>query len=340
MKRLLLQILLFIMPFVGVALIYVVFDPFKLIYSYDNYYEEDDRFININKDYATVQNYLNKYELQKYNTYIFGNSRANVFGHKYMETKMPGSKIYCFDAVEESLYGIGAKIRFLDSMNVPIKDVLIILDSFALAQTTNSNSHLTIKHYALNGYTRFDYHLLFFKAYLNPVFIAALADFKCFKTFRQYMENYIIADTDVYSYNPTHNSFNYENLEQVIKKDEEQWYAERKNVFLGRSDVLQTNGVVIRDAQLAILRDMQKVFTRHNTRCKIVINPLYDQKKMNTQDALTLNNIFGPDVVYDFSGINDITEDFRNYYEVSHYRPHVARAILDSIYGSAVNQNN
>ena len=54
--------------------------------------------------------------------------------------------------------------------------------------------------------------------------------------------------------------------------------------------------------------------------------PLYPE------DEKALRAIFGDDCVFNFSGINKWTTDYHNYYEVSHYRPHVASEIMDSIY--------
>lgn len=42
--------------------------------------------------------------------------------------------------------------------------------------------------------------------------------------------------------------------------------------------------------------------------------------------------LFGENNIYDFPGVNSITEDYHNYYEDSHYRPCVARFILQTIY--------
>jgi len=36
--------------------------------------------------------------------------------------------------------------------------------------------------------------------------------------------------------------------------------------------------------------------------------------------------------VYDFSGKNKLTTPIGNYYETSHYRPHVANKIMELIY--------
>ncbi len=83
---------------------------------------------------------------------------------------------------------------------------------------------------------------------------------------------------------------------------------------------------------MALLRNMKKIFDQQHTQYRIVISPLYDQVKLSSRDVTVLQNIFGSENVFDFSGINTITADMHNYYEGSHYRPHVARQIMDSIY--------
>ena len=69
----------------------------------------------------------------------------------------------------------------------------------------------------------------------------------------------------------------------------------------------------------------------------------YDEQKkyINGADVNDLIIIFsytgnyfleGKQNVFDFSGINFITNDYHNYYENSHYRPHVADYIMKEIY--------
>ena len=41
---------------------------------------------------------------------------------------------------------------------------------------------------------------------------------------------------------------------------------------------------------------------------------------------------FGKENVYDFSGINEFTEDYHNYYEAGHYRPLLGNKLLERIY--------
>ncbi len=81
-----------------------------------------------------------------------------------------------------------------------------------------------------------------------------------------------------------------------------------------------------------MLNEIIDVFRKQKTEYKIIISPAYDQLKLAPQDKIQLENIFGKENVYDFAGINPITNNYRNYYEHSHYRPHVTKHILSEIY--------
>ena len=77
---------------------------------------------------------------------------------------------------------------------------------------------------------------------------------------------------------------------------------------------------------------MRDILVKNHTNFKIVISPLYDQRKLNPQDLSRLNEIFGPGHIYDFSGKNSFTGDYHNYYETSHYRLPVTDSIISMIY--------
>jgi len=58
------------------------------------------------------------------------------------------------------------------------------------------------------------------------------------------------------------------------------------------------------------------------------------KQKLSVDDVEKLQNVFGRNNVYDFSGHNLFTKDYNNYYETSHYRPSVAADILSIIYNT------
>ena len=65
---------------------------------------------------------------------------------------------------------------------------------------------------------------------------------------------------------------------------------------------------------------------------RVLISPDYDQKELHPYDRKILQSIFGKENVYDFSGINEFTKDYHNYYESGHYRPSLGNKLLERIY--------
>jgi hypothetical protein len=102
--------------------------------------------------------------------------------------------------------------------------------------------------------------------------------------------------------------------------------------FYPRESIPSYSPVSIQDQQKIMLSEIENIFQKWNTDYKIIFSPIYDQLKLNKQDLIYLENLFGKQNVFDFSGINEITNDYTNYYEWSHYRPHAAREILLILY--------
>ena len=92
------------------------------------------------------------------------------------------------------------------------------------------------------------------------------------------------------------------------------------------------NEAVLKDKQVEMLHDIRSIFLKKKTQYKIVISPLFDQKKINRKDLKILQNVFGERTIHDFSGSNELTRNIRNYRDSGHYRPHVARHIMKSVY--------
>jgi len=86
------------------------------------------------------------------------------------------------------------------------------------------------------------------------------------------------------------------------------------------------------------LKKIKEIFTRHNTRYKIIISPIYDQIPLEQEQLNLLYEVFGKENVYDFSGKNRFTEPISNYYETVHFKPYVAHEILNIVYQSNKDQ--
>jgi hypothetical protein len=322
---------LFILPILIIPIFYIIFDPFKVLYEYQNYYPIENQYVFINRDVVSTRNFLNNFPEKNYTSFIFGNSRSIFFNSSDWSDRIVNKYVYHFDASDESIFGIYKKLYLISNYNVSLNNCLVILDESTLIHTTNEHiGHLFIKDYILTGQSKYWFHLEFFKAFLNPKFLFAFTDYTIFRIYRPYMVNLI--ENREFKYDPITNDLIADKAEKQIEEGLYLNYINHNSVFYSRSGKLSYSPAIIQSPQIDLCLKIKNIFDKHNTKFKIIISPLYDQKKLNPKDLEILKLIFGCSNVFDFSGINSITIDYHNYYETSHYRPKIGQQIMDSIY--------
>ena len=120
--------------------------------------------------------------------------------------------------------------------------------------------------------------------------------------------------------------------EKQIKQEGEAYWKNRKKEFPERDGTATIAEPAIFHRQRMVLDEIMEVLRRHGTSIRVLISPDYNQKKLHPDDREILQGIFGKENVYDFSGINEFTEDYHNYYEAGHYRPLLGNKLLERIY--------
>jgi hypothetical protein len=330
-KKFALKLILFTAPFWLVALSYMVYDPFKVLYSYDNLY--DNYFVNINRDYASSQLFLQNKTTHPYNAFIFGSSRTMAFRTKDWsrhigKTEQP----FVFDASSEKLSGMWSKIHFLDQNHTHIKHALIIVcGDHTFADPQEMDGLLFIRHPQVDKHKNWiQFHELFFSSYMKDYFFVRYLDYQFFKTQRSYRsKNMEFIEVKVDSIT---NDLYRTDLDRKLQADAVSYYKQADSLFYKRENWLQYRHPQLNEDKINRLKEIKVIFDKHHTDYQIVISPLYDQKKLHPKDVQRLEAIFGKAHLHDFSGINAITQSKFNYYENSHYRPVVGKYIMDSIY--------
>lgn len=334
-KKFISKFCVFLTPFFFIIIIYIVKDPFKTIYSYPSYYKNNSiQGVILNRDYVSFETYKSTSLKYNFDSFIFGNSRS-IFYKKDIWQKYlsPNSEIFHFDASGESLFGVESKIRYLDNEGIAIKNALLVIDESVLSNTDDSKGFLLMKHYSLSGKNRLSFELEFFKAFLNFKFISSYLYFQITGKIEPFMKNLSILDDRPMNYDLKGNEISFNEIDSLIKNSPDKFYTKEKvNVFYNRDSKPRYGNVTLNSRSIKMLDYISKIFKKHNTKFRIIISPLYDQVKINPKDLSVLNKIFDNENVFDFSGKNQFTNDFHNYYETSHYRPMVAEKILSNIY--------
>jgi hypothetical protein len=334
MKKFIVAILLFFIPVFILMLIYIAIDPFKVIRRYDTFYDPKARgWVGLDKDYISTTTFDNNYQREKYNSFIFGNSCSFFYQisdwKKHLDEK---SYCYHFNATGESLYALQKKIQYIDKKNIKIKNALVVLDYSTLIRDKPRTGHIYIISPHLENNKNFIcFHFTFLLAFLSPKFLYAYIDFKFSGKVKPYMKEGHLIDDRPFAYDNIKNEMQFVSFEELISKGK--FYTEeRKKLFFQRDSIQTFSPVAIAGEQKKILQNIFKTFYKHNTNYKIIISPGYNQIKLNSHDLDFLIHLFGRKNVFNFSGINKITSDYNNYYEIMHYRPTVSREIMKVIY--------
>lgn len=332
MKKFIIYVVVFTIPFICILCLYCILDPYKVIKKYDIYIESGkygDIIPNI--DYVSTSMFDKNNDKERYDSFILGNSRSIFYEidtwNKYIGND---NSCYHFDASGESIYGMYLKVKHINNSGNKIKNCLFVIDYSTLSKTEPHKGVIGMKSPILeNNKTLFKFHKTTFLACIKLEFIVNYILFKVFNK----IENNPIVDTRIRDYDAITNELRFLDFENTIEKNPLSFYScEKIKVFYERDSIQKYSDKVIKEKQLEYLTYIKNVFDSHKTNYKIIISPLYDQKKINTTDIQQLNIIFGKGNVFDFSGINEMTQDYHNYYENSHYRPHVAAEIMSIIY--------
>ena len=333
MKKFIRKTILFFLPFAFLAVLYFILDPFKVLYKYDSYFNYSvNGVVFLNTNYVSTTNFDNYYEKYHYNSFIFGNSRGWFFEISDWKKHIGSEPAYHFTTGGESLYAIHKKVLYLDKKGVDLKNALLVLDHEILAQDGPKNGHLGVMAPQLeDNQNWFQFHLASLKGFFNISFMYAYIDFIVSGRVKTYMDRNKLLDNRPFRYNYKTNQISFAHYERLINNNN-YYNEERMKVFYERENKTSYSPVSIAENQKIMLFEIREILKKHETNYKIILSPIYSQELLAEEDLAYLKLLFGDKNVFNFSGKNTFTEDYQNYYESDHYRPHVAKEILEIIY--------
>lgn len=310
-----------------------------VIWPYPTYIQNGKhQHIFINKDFVSVETYLKHKRTEQYDAFILGNSRSIYYPIGEWKKWIKGKTPFHMDAAGETLWGINAKLRLLDSLQVPVSDVLIITDPGSMKGIEDIEMPLLVKHPALSGRHWLSYQWIFLKSFLRWNFIFPYLDLKYGRGFQDYMRRWGVFDNYLLGYDSLMNEMTIPEIDEEIASNPHAYYQKMKLNF---DSVLHQKGLnyppLLNEKRKKLWMEIKEITNRKNIQLRIVISPLFEGRPMALADEIWLEATFGAGVVFNFTGENTITKNRFNYYENSHYRPHVATFILNSIYSGKTN---
>ena len=290
-------------PFIALLVVYFLNDPFMVLRHYNRY---DNSPVMLNEGYIGWQMYMNNRDSIAFDSFIMGNSCTMAYQCHEWEKYLDGGRAVRLFGNAESIAAISKKLQALERNGAEIKNLLLILDKESLGKDQLLSSHNHVLPPAISGISNFSFQEKFCQAFFFPNFLFPYLDYKIFHQYRPYMQGVI----------------------------------NHKKEFVKARDCNYRNGEYregerfLWETQTELLKEIDQICRKHNTSVKIIISPDYNQISINPADVEILKDIFGYENVFDFSGINEYTNDIHNYYERGHYRPILGARLLQKVYAN------
>lgn len=313
-----------------ILLSFFVLDPFRVLRKYESYSYSP---VVLNRDYISVECFLNNYQNYSYNSFILGNSQTLGVLTTDWKAFLPANAIpYHFDASAESLYGIYAKMKLLNEKGLDIDNAVLFIREDNLYETGESgDSHIFIKHPAISQRPAYRFYLPFLRAYFQKFFFLKYLDRVISGVYKAYMKGFLESRKVVYT--QVNNDLILEDMEYYVTHSPDSFYAANRALFSNRDTLRPDTGFKLTGyQQIEQLMDIRKILDQHATDYRIVIAPSYNCLVVNPENLRMLKVIFGRDRVYDFSGLNEFSRDQTGFYDLVHFRPYVGKRMLEKMY--------
>ena len=303
---------------------------------------------DVYEDFGYHKNYSWKYNFQglgdistkkllqssiPYNSFIFGSSRSAELYACYLNKKIKNALFFHYANWFETIGGIYAKLKLLDSLNYKIDNVVIYLDTDGVTFKDDGSVSAT-EHYLLTNQSPANYYFTHYKMFFSSFTMDKLKILLGIRVSGMVFPNW---ESD-----PKTNDHRHICSESIL---EDYGNTEMDQAYLRKIDSLKRAGVLFErsgfnqplreNRQISvneenILLKIRELFKKHGTNYYIVITPLYDQMQFAYADMQILRTIFG-NGIYDFSGVNEITNNEYNYLDGIHFRPCISKQMIDSI---------
>lgn len=331
--------LLAALPLAILLAIYLIADPFRVIYNHYPYYDGLNPLPD-NKAYANVTAYINGRQHYHYNAFIFGNSRSCYFPVAAWKTHLPAdARPIHLDASSETLYGMAAKMKFIESQGDTIKYALIEISPWGFTNDSINplNAPLPFRiPWQLQGaqdYLPFQY--AFFRDFLSRPTWIALSKYYL-SGYRENTPDAELFKVPLQSYKVESSETIDDTIEHLINTTPEVFYADRKSALdqaLATPFRFVTDRPITRQQRQA-LTDMAAILKRHHTDYQIIIGPTGSHQMPSPQNLSVLKSIFNPRRVHDMSRFAPAFNTPYAFYDPTHFRPFIGIQLMDSAYST------
>ena len=285
-------------------------------------------YINYNRSHTGTI----KLESQKIkpNSFILGNSRSLSIKASDWKNYLDNESVpFHYDGSRENIFQTRKKIEYLIRNGFHIKNLIIVADFESLNEYGNKGHIYQLSPRVSGSFLLFHYNEI--KAFFNIKFIFSLLYYSITKEYHWFMKGYIIRESNFIKEN--YNDLKFVN-EKSIKRDSIAYYTspEIKSMFREKkyTHLIQPKRL------LSELQKIKCLTVKDSIDLKIVLISPYNVKELGDDYLSVFKETFSGNEVFNFT--NDKYKfEKGNFYESSHFRPHIGREILTKIYEQGYN---
>lgn len=314
------------------VLIYLWLDPFRVVKDYENYFADNDFYVN--KEMVSVNTYLqNEASGRLCKSFIFGSSVSCYYPiADWLQYVQPDSVAMHFDSSSETIWSMARKVDWLAS-RTDIRHALIILDAHILANT-EENTISTIPDPRLSdkpfSWARF--HYKFFTSFADLNFLISYLPYLATGEKKQYGRSPIF-ETQNIVYDKSINEESIPDWDAEITCHPQTFAA--KHVTPLKDSIKPTvQRRLLVGSKLDAIESIANTLHKKNTDVMVIISPNRKGIVLNPIDETILVNLFGKDNVANLSQsmLAQATASDTLYYDDIHYRAPLARQYMKQAY--------
>jgi hypothetical protein len=333
MKKFLLKTTLLLLLYASILLTAAIFwDPFQVFRSGKSW---NSTTFDFNREWVCLDIYRKRIDKGSIPThFIVGSSRSHAFKTIDWATigNIPPNSIFHFDAFGMGILRANNLIHYLSNQKPAPKEILWVIDHAIFNEKDESDKFIFSEPPELSGKNSIVFNSKAIYESIHPSFI-----FRYLKSSISSTNDFEIDNVSISNNKVDHctGDIYYEKSDLEIIKDSVGYYKRKDVIKKFNKFLLNTPSISppkIMEEEYKLLVDLEKNLHRNNIKLIIVISPLFSKIKFNSADLSKLQSVFGKNNIYDYSGENHWTKDYRNYYDPSHFRRHVAQQILMDIY--------
>lgn len=318
-------------PVLLLVALYAAFDPYGAVRKQTDFSSSEWEY---NRGMVCVRSY--KRALQQGrppDSFILGSSLAIYYpAEAWAEKLPPGARIFHFDTSSQTIATLRRSIEYLDRSGADIDNALIILpvQVFGWEHKDGAPYIDPAEFHPELPAAKLEFQYRFLSEFFDRGFLRGYIPYLITGKAPSW-ESKLPLKKMRFCTDTLTNEEIYASVDSIIDRDGEKFYKSHGMEF-DTSDIPHPLPRTISQKDIEHLIAIRDILRRHHTDYRVIIGPNRNTETLHPADEAVMRRIFGRRYFNFVVPMRHLGSQRTTYYDGFHYRPFVARQILDSVY--------